>query len=313
MICERCRTRKAVLTHRQLNQNLCRECFNRIFEKRILDVLRGSIKPGDHIVIAASGGKDSTIALLMLEKYRRTHNNFKLEALAIDEGIKGYRDEALNIVRKHCTDLGIKLSIYSFKDYYGFTVDEIAASIPADHRRTPCTYCGVFRRRLLNVAARELGATKLGTGHNLDDIAQAYLMNLIRGDLYSLAKLVRPPLPREGLVRRIMPLKMIYERETLQYTILNGIEVYGRTCKYRTGMRTIVRRYLDMVESRMPRAKYNLVMAVEDAVKPAWEKIVSGIKLKKCKACGEPSSRDLCRVCVLMQDLKRYLDAGDKE
>ncbi len=265
------------------------------------------------MVVAVSGGKDSTIALLMLEKYRQTHNNFKLEALAIDEGIKGYRDEALNIVRKHCLDLGVKLTIRSFKDYYGFTVDEIAKRIPEGHRRTPCTYCGVFRRRLLNVSARELGATRLATGHNLDDIAQAYLMNLIRGDLYSLAKLVRPPLPREGLVRRIMPLKMIYEKETLQYTILNRIEVYGRTCRYRTGMRTIVRRYMDMVESRMPRAKYNFVMAIEDAVNPAWERIVSNVKLKRCTACGEPSSRDLCRVCVLMQDLKRYLDAGNEK
>ncbi len=272
-------------------------------------MLSRSIEPGDHIVVAVSGGKDSTITMLMLEKYRRNSDNFTLEALAIDEGIKGYRDEAFKIIHKHCGEIGVKLNIYSFKDYYGFTVDEIAASIPPGHRRTPCTYCGVFRRRLLNVAARELGATKLATGHNLDDIAQAYLMNLIRGDLYSLAKLVKPPLPREGLVRRIMPLKRIYEKETLQYAILNGVEVYGRTCRYRTGMRTLVRSYLDVVESRMPGAKHNLIMAVEDAVKPAWEKIVSDVKLKKCISCGEPSSRDLCRVCVLMQDLKRYLNA----
>lgn len=307
MICERCRVREAVLTHRQLGQNLCVDCFNRIFERKIRKTLSNTIEPGDHIIVAVSGGKDSIITLLMIERYRRSHGGFTAEALAIDEGIQGYRDKALEFVYKHCKRLGVRLTTASFKEYYGFTVDMIASQLPKDHIRTPCTYCGVLRRRLLNVKARELGATKLATGHNLDDIAQAYLMNLIRGDMYSLAKLVKPPIPREGLIRRIMPLREIYERESLQYAILNKIEVYSRACRYRMGMRTIVRQYLDTVEEKIPGAKYNFTKAIEDAVKPVWEKIVAGVKLKRCKICGEPTSREVCRVCILLQDLERYL------
>ena len=47
----------------------------------------------------------------------------------------------------------------------------------------PCTICGIFRRYLLNKKSKELGFTKLATGHNLDDECQSILMNQFKNNI----------------------------------------------------------------------------------------------------------------------------------
>lgn len=43
------------------------------------------------------------------------------------------------------------------------------------------SYCGVFRRQALEKGAIDMGANKICTGHNGDDVAETVLMN---GDLF---------------------------------------------------------------------------------------------------------------------------------
>ena len=54
--------------------------------------------------------------------------------------------------------------------------------------RSNCTFCGVFRRQALDRGATLVGAAKLATGHNADDIAETVLLNIVRGDLPRLAQ-----------------------------------------------------------------------------------------------------------------------------
>lgn len=133
------------------------------------------------MAVAASGGKDSTVLAYVLkhlnEKYKY---NLKLVLLSIDEGITGYRDDSLETVKRNRDDYAIPLKIMSYKELYGWTMDEIVAEIG---RKNNCTFCGVFRRQALDRGAALLKVDYLATGHNADDVAETVLMNILRGDV----------------------------------------------------------------------------------------------------------------------------------
>ena len=101
---------------------------------------------------------------------------FELEAIAIDEGIKDYRDITLENAKKYCKENNIKLHIFSYKEEFGNTLDNFLKIT----KMKACSMCGPFRRYLLNKKSKELSFTKLATGHNLDDEAQTIIMNYFR-------------------------------------------------------------------------------------------------------------------------------------
>jgi glucosamine 6-phosphate synthetase-like amidotransferase/phosphosugar isomerase protein len=81
----------------------------------------------------------------------------------------------------------------------------------------------VLRRRALNVAAREAGADKLATAHNLDDETQTILLNLLHGDALRIAR-VNPVLAMSHpkLVQRVKPLCEVPEKEIAFYAFKKG-------------------------------------------------------------------------------------------
>jgi hypothetical protein len=81
--------------------------------------------------------------------------------LSIDEGITGYRDDSLETVKRNEQQYGIPLKILSYKELYGWTMDEIVRAI--GHRNN-CTFCGVFRRQALDRGAALMKADKMATG-----------------------------------------------------------------------------------------------------------------------------------------------------
>ncbi|MFQ6053782.1 MAG: ATP-binding protein, partial [Candidatus Bathyarchaeia archaeon] len=135
----------------------------------------------NRIALGVSGGKDSLNLLGILAGIEERFPRAELIAVSIDEGVGGYRDEALRLAREACRGLGVEHRILSFRALFGLTMDEIVER--KVEGLSACSYCGVLRRRALNQAARDVEADRLATAHNLDDMAQTVLLNLMRGDL----------------------------------------------------------------------------------------------------------------------------------
>lgn len=80
----------------------------------------------------------------------------------------------------------IPLKIVSYKELYGWTMDEIVKKIGLKNNckrittviiEISGTFCGVFRRQALDRGAALMKADKIVTGHNADDIAETVLLN----------------------------------------------------------------------------------------------------------------------------------------
>jgi len=185
MMCSRC-NKKAVIELKYSGEFLCKSCFLELFEKRVRRTIRVNklLKNTDKTAVALSGGKDSAVVLYILNELSKKAPRSELIAITIDQGIERLQKSGLNAAKSLCKKLGVEHYIYSFWEEFGTTLDEIVeGSKKLENPAPACSYCGVLRRKLLNEKARELGVTKIATGHNLDDEIQTAMMNFIRGDL----------------------------------------------------------------------------------------------------------------------------------
>ena len=297
--------RSAVYNRRYEGVLLCDRCFIGSVERRFRRLVAGHklVSPGEKVAAAVSGGKDSVVNLHLLAGYCK-QRGCELVAITVDEGIRGYRDESLAIARENVESLGVEHVVVSFKENFGMTLDKIVGL--ARRRETglnACTYCGVARRSLLNRAAREVGAQKLATGHNLDDEAQAIMLNYIRADFSRLYRLGPIYAPREGFVPRIKPLREIPEKETALYALLRGLRVHLAVCPYAGGIHAEIRDFINSLEARHPNSKF-MILRMFDRMKPYLTQAVPAFEMRRCKACGEPTSKSLCKTCELLRALR---------
>ena len=300
MKCSRC-DRRAVYYQRHSNRHLCRRHFIEDFERRVKVAVRKfkMIEKNDRIALALSGGKDSVTLTYVLDKLYGMRRDLEFVAITIDEGIEGYRPPTVEIARKISKQLGIEHIVVSFKDNFGMTLDEMVKV----GKKKPCTYCGVFRKYLLNKTAREIGATKLATGHNLDDETQTILLNFLNADIERLARLI-PQRVQEGLVMRIKPFREVYEKEVVVYGMLHNLPMSFDECPYsHFPVRAAVRDFLYDFENKYPGRKYSVLRSFEKLI-PCLKQMYPQIELRRCERCGEPTPRKVCQACKLLEELK---------
>lgn len=303
-MCTLCKRRNTIFRRIYSGERLCKRCFCRSIENKVRNTLSRyeMLKPYDKTIVALSGGKDSVTLLQILTKIERKFSKAKLYAVTIDEGIKNYRDEALKIAKKNCEELNIEHTVVSFKEIYGYTLDKIVKMIRGKGL-TPCSYCGVLRRRALNIAARELGADKLATAHSLDDETQTILLNILHGDILRIAR-VKPVLDKihPKLIQRIKPLCEVPEREVALYGYLKGIEFQSTPCPYAgTALRSDIRIMLNRMEEKHPGMKFTIFKSIEK-LRPTLETTAEKVKIRDCKLCGEPTVREICQSCQMLQE-----------
>jgi uncharacterized protein (TIGR00269 family) len=295
--CTKCPA-EAVTYIRYNGNSLCPMHFTEYVDKRIKKEIRSQLEigGGKHIAVAISGGKDSAVTLEAMVKILGHRRDIRLSAFTVDEGIVGYRPATMKKVIQLTERLGIEHRVVSFQEEVGTTMDELA---PISGDQSPCSYCGVFRRRCMNKAAKELGADIVATGHNLDDTAQSVLMNFMRGDVERLARLGPHLRVQPGLIPRIEPLRLIPEKESYLYALLNQIEFSDDECPYAGGaLRNDYRAMIDEMEQKHPGTKFSIVSSY-DAIRPMLKDRFPASELKRC-ACGEPTCNERCMACEMM-------------
>jgi uncharacterized protein (TIGR00269 family) len=306
--CTACKNNEALFFRPYSGERLCRKCFTESIEAKVRATIGKYYMFGfnDRIAVAVSGGKDSISLLHILAKTERAHPKASLVAVTVDEGIKGYRDEALAIAAANCKTLGIEHHVVSFKELFGFTLDEIIsrAGLKDERELTSCAYCGVLRRRALNVAARDVGADKVATAHTLDDEVQTGLMNIFRGDLLRLAR--EKPVTDEvhpRLVRKVKPFCEVPEKESTLYAYVKQFRFQDTPCPYASeALRNDIRAMLNRMEEKRAGTKFAVFKSIE-RMRPALDGLVKNEDFEECVECGEPAASGLCRACELLRQM----------
>ncbi|MEM4257178.1 MAG: TIGR00269 family protein [Candidatus Diapherotrites archaeon] len=305
--CDRCNEESKIILPYGPHK-FCHSHFIEFFENRVKRTTSKAkmVKYNEKIAVAVSGGKDSMTTLYLLNKLFSETN--QIEAIMVDEGIKGYRDKAIEVAINFCETHNIKYHVLSFKRELGVETKQIMEKILFDKKLgSTCAFCGVLRRKLLNEKAKEIGAHKIATGHNLDDECQSIVMNFFDNDLVGLLRTTeRMEKKYYDLVPRIKPLYETPEKEVIAYTAICGIEHYSNECcPYSwTSKRSYYRKMLNELEEQFPGTKYK-ILEMHSRLK---RKVILGIQkeIGKCVVCNNPTaSKDVlkCSACKQLEKI----------
>lgn len=280
---------------------LCKKCYPRFFENRVLKTIEKDkmLENKEKICVAVSGGKDSMSLLHILRKM-----GFKVTALYIDLGIKSYSEKCREVVESYCKLYNIPLLIYDLKEERGKTLEEIAR---LRKRRAVCSICGAIKRQVTNKVARENGCDILATGHNMDDGLVFLFLNLLNSDIFAISSSSPVLSGSELLVKKIKPLYRFTDLEVKYYAEIEAIPYYGGRCpNSRYASTSLYKEWWDMLEKKRPGIKNSFYWSFMNNIQPIISKYASEAdsrgKIKRCKICGEPTSRDICSVCMMFSE-----------
>ena len=267
--CTSCHASRALIVRPKNHQKLCKACFLEVFESEIHTTITSNslFYPGETVAVGASGGKDSTVLASVLKTLNERHAyGLNLVLLSIDEGIKGYRDDSLETVKRNAIQYDLPLKIVGYDELYGWTMDQVVEQVG---KKGNCTYCGVFRRQALDRGAASLGVKHVVTGHNADDIAETVMMNLLRGDLPRLARATSIiTASAASNIKRSKPLKYAYEKEIVLYAHHKKLDYFTTECIYSPeAFRGSARTLIKNLERIRPSAILDVVRSGEDMAK----------------------------------------------
>jgi len=300
MKCDRCDNQVAY-TRKYSGEKLCSQCFsNSILRKTAKTISKYKmIQNNELVAVAVSGGKDSLALLNIMSKMAANHN-FRIKAITIDEGIPGYRNEALEIVEKFCENLNVGLTRYSYKELFELTLDE-ALDLRENEKTSSCSICGTLRRRAMEYAAKDIGADVIATGHNLDDTLQTFIINMLSGDTNKVGWM--DPDTSGNSLRKVKPFCEIYESEIVFYAFTNNIPFQSEPCPHMNeGIRTEIREFLNSLENQHSGVKNNLYQSIVKV-----SQVVKGSNQKQkriCEKCGSECTGITCSVCNMVLKLK---------
>jgi uncharacterized protein (TIGR00269 family) len=304
--CDKCRN---PAIHHQVysGRMMCGSHLAESVRKKVSKALREQLtRPRDEnltILVAISGGKDSAVLLERIYEKLNKRRNVTIVGGCVDEGIEGYRPPSLECARKLCESLGIRFETVSYPELGFKEMDEVVEKIVhSNDKKTPCSYCGVFRRQGINHLAERVGADVIALGHNLDDMAQTIMMNMQNGDLERTLRLApHTSTPLEGMAPRIVPLRWVPEQEVHLYAIHKKLPIHHEECPHGEGaLRFRHRDTIAKMEEDVPGTRHGLLRMADDVKKLHAS---SGVQRKtipiNCPECGQMCSGTLCKACEM--------------
>ncbi len=193
---------------------------NSLVNKVRLNIIKHNlIKRGDRVVVALSGGADSVCLFDVLDSLK-AKLGFKLSACHYNHRIRGEAgDLDEEFVKKFCLDRGAEIEV---------SRRGLSETIKNEDDARQLRY-SFFEKILLKGGSRE--GVKIAIAHNLNDLAETFLMRLIRGS---------------GLrgLRSILPVRKNFIRPLL-YISRPDIESYlaNRGLQYRVDQTNFTDRY----------------------------------------------------------------------
>ena len=262
------------------------------------------MKKKDKVIVALSGGKDSTSVLYILKKL-----GYDVHGLMIDLYLGEWSDIHRKNMTRFCEELNVPLTVVDLKKEIGQGICFVKAVLAKKKGLTGCTVCGIIKRWILNRWARKLGADVIVTGHNLDDEAQNVLMNFLKGNVELGAGMgpatgmqnVKSRTRNVGFIQRVKPLFFVPEGEILKYAKEKKFDILYDRCPcalgtYRVDTREWMRGALSDKE------KLGIVegfMGVARKLRVEDER-----EIRKCEECGEVSRGRVCKACAIFECLK---------
>jgi len=287
----------AVIDLRRHNANFCPDHFLRFCRDQVTKAItdHAMIAPGERVLVAVSGGKDSLALWDLLVEL-----GYDAEGMTIGLGIGDYSAASTDAAVAFAGERGLKLRRIDLREDYGYDIPT-AATVT---RRVPCSSCGMSKRHLIDAAALDGGYDVVATGHNLDDEAAVLLGNVLHWQTEYLGRQQPVLEARPGFPRKVKPLVRLSERETAAYCVLRGIDYIVEECPMAAGNRHLrYKEALNSIEAGSPGTKhafyFEFLSKAAGHFRPEATEAQEG--LAPCARCGAPTTGEVCAFCRLVE------------
>lgn len=209
---------------------------------------RGLVARGDHVLVACSGGPDSTALLHVLHRLRN-ETGVTLAAASIDHGL---RPESASEVEQ----------VGAFAGGLGVPFDSARVEVPSSSASIQATARELRYAALFEIAAAR-GAGCIAVGHTQDDQAETVLMRVLRGaGLRGLAGIA--PRRPDGIIR---PLIDCRRSEVLAYCTSNALPFLRDPSNHQRAFERVRIRHevLPVLEAEDPRIVEHLCALSDEA------------------------------------------------
>ena len=210
------------------------------------------VVPGDRVIIAVSGGKDSYTLFDLFCRYKDTlFAEVKFLVVTVQTDITCSGSIPQSVIKKQADECGMEYEVIYFP-----------ISEEAGRKKVDCFYCALRRRTALIKRAFQSNFNRIAFGHHLDDIVETTIMNQMHH-----ANISTMP-PRidlfDGKLAIIRPLATTFEFEARDYA--NAVTFVPPKCRC-PGLDVSTRRdtkeFLSALEEVEPNVKANFYKAME--------------------------------------------------